>query len=220
MNELVSLYRAERLTAYEENAKMTGLNSSKNFDKWLKGDEENLRLGYLEWRRGELEEFRDKRYPVKVPRLPERVLTNTECAKIWHFGLCRLPKKALFQLYSLVDTCRELCKAENHIRTPSGQYIEVETPLRTEADMVGEKVREITELSKYTAYAKIFSSSGVWKGKIKTRPLPEKDTLGFGGIPMDTRNSLLKKSRRKIRQEMQERQQNWRRGNEPPPVHS
>ncbi len=66
--------------------------------------------------------------------------------------------------------CDLLSKPENHIKKPTGQYIEKEVPLRTEADMVGEMRRELISLPNYTAYAKIMQS----KYKITTFALPVK----------------------------------------------
>lgn len=77
-----------------------------------------------------------------------------------------------------VQFCALLSRPENHIQVPCGQYIEREVRARQEADMSNEVARKLTELPKYTAYAKIMKEIEgehiVWKGKIQTLQLKEK----------------------------------------------
>lgn len=71
-----------------------------------------------------------------------------------------------------VAFCELLAKPENHIKVRSGQYVEKAVRTRAEIDMVHEIARELVDLPKYTAYARVTQSIGgeqrVWKGKIRT----------------------------------------------------
>lgn len=152
MNELETIYVQQQLEYYKEKQK----DRSEHYDEWLKEDAISLKRGYeIYITSGHYGKQEEHQVNIRTPTLPARILSIGEQTKLWSFGSGELPRTALLQLYNLVYACEELCKLENHIRVPSGQYIEVETPLRTEADMVGEKVREITELPKYTAYARV-----------------------------------------------------------------
>ena len=120
--------------------------------------------------------------------------------------------------------CVLLAKPENHIKVRSGQFIERERPIRTEADMAGEVVRRLTGLSKYTAYASVFQGIDKWKGEIRTLELEEPrfgESCRSVAVDMSLSNGFCYcKLRRLIARETAERQTKWRGDlDEPPPVH-
>lgn len=65
----------------------------------------------------------------------------------------------------LKAVCILLERPENHIMVRSNQKIERHVPARTVADMVNEMTQELTELPKYSAYAKVLQGKEMWKGE-------------------------------------------------------
>jgi hypothetical protein len=80
-------------------------------------------------------------------------------------------------IHGLIALSELLMKPENYIKVKSGQYIEKAINTRTIADKTNEAEQELTELSKYTAYARILQGQSVWKGKIQTKELPDIQTM-------------------------------------------
>jgi hypothetical protein len=75
-------------------------------------------------------------------------------------------------LYDLKQVCLVLEKPENHVRVRSNQQVLRSVPSRTVADMVNEMAGELTNLPRYTAYAKRIGEAdgkqAIWKGRIET----------------------------------------------------
>ena len=80
-----------------------------------------------------------------------------------------------------------------------------EVNTRSEADMMGEVVRQLTSLPKYTAYARVLQGQKVWKGEIKTLAL--KEELDVEQIEI-TRKYV--RTRTAIADEIRQRQEAWR----------
>lgn len=184
---------------------------------WLKKDIENLRLGYYvevfdTWG---TPRFVEHRTNIITPQLPARVISDD----IRFFVICMLLKTIPSGTYKVIHTFRKACYAlmrpENYILVPSGQYIAVEKPLRTESDMANEIVRKMVKLPKYTAYAKVLGVDGVRTAKIQTFRLPMinskiEEVRLFANFVQITENTI---PYLKLRSEVQEeigKRQNWK----------
>ncbi len=134
-----------------------------------------------------------KIYYAPPDNLDSRVLKGDELESVkkaclddfdpWLNSLIKhqIAEETLMVIDEFVKFCALLSKPENHIKKPSGQYVEKEVPLRTVADMVNEMRGELTSLPNFTAYAKIMQAENgnqaVAKHKINTPlwyELPEK----------------------------------------------
>jgi hypothetical protein len=133
------------------------------------------------------------------------------------------PVKAVIEVVrQFAEFCTLLSRPENQIKVPTGQYIEREVNARTEQDMVNEMARELISLPKFTAWAKMRQERDgvqvIWKGKIKTTKLDTLPSGEFADAAAKTaytsieRNSLrFLRERELIEQEIQARQEGWRR---------
>lgn len=116
--------------------------------------------------------------------LSARTLSEHEARKVRESCIRQLheagdiTKKAIATIDEFAAFCKLLSQPENHILVPSKQYVEKQVPTRHEQDMVNHRARELLELPKYTAYAKVLQEvdgqQRVWKGKIQT--LKRKET--------------------------------------------
>ncbi len=159
-----------------------------------------------------------KIYHAPPNALSSRVLKDTEIEELEKACLNQFDlnaKATLMVIDDFVKFCMLLSKPENHIKKPSGQYVEKEVPLRTVADMVNETRGELTNLPLYTAYAKITQAE---KGnqrvaKIKTFKLRE---VGQSVILASIQQEILNQTyqeyyqkREKIEEKIRERQRAW-----------
>lgn len=122
-----------------------------------------------------------------------------------------------------------LARPENHIQVKTKQRGE-RVPPRTIADMTNEMEGELTELPKYTAYAKVLQGQNIWRGKIKTRGLAMPASHGISYLSIPIPDSLLEyfskcktrteritdntlkycRKRTEIEEEMKKRQGSWK----------
>jgi hypothetical protein len=100
--------------------------------------------------------------PLPLPtHLAPRVLTAQESEAVKRACLKTLEQGGenlhvvLKVLEEFVAFCTLLSQPENHIKKPSGQYLETEVNSRTFADMAVEMSWELAKLPRYTAYAKL-----------------------------------------------------------------
>lgn len=113
--------------------------------------------------------------------------------------------------------CVLLAKPENHIKVRSAQYVEKPVRSRAEIDMVNEISRELVNLPRYTAYARVVGEKDgkaiVWKGKVRTIELPGVAADAFYQASEAIERSALpySKPREEIRKEIEKRQEPWRR---------
>jgi hypothetical protein len=140
-------------------------------------------------------------------------------------------EKSSGQIASLIDKyfqfCQLLAKPENHIRVASGKYFEKAVHTRQVHDMSDEMAQELASLPQFTAYAKVIAEKEgeqtVWKGKIKTLPLPSWGELKFY-IDPPAREDIHKFCKRRdlIEEEIHQRQKRWRSDilDEAPPTHT
>jgi len=134
--------------------------------------------------------------------------------------------KTLFQIFDeLADLCSLLQQPENHIKIASGQYVEKQIHVRPVHDMTDEMAQELSNLPRFTAYAKllqvtenvrtfrertrVFTEQIVWKGKIQTLPLPPLTIESEKYATLLGQN--LSKKRTEVEAEIRERQEPWRR---------
>src|SRR5687768_15803774 len=77
----------------------------------------------------------------------------------------------------MFDFFNLLSKPENHIKVPSGQYVEKHVNVRPVHDMTNEMAQELGKLPRFQAYTKIIDESQneqiVRTHRIRTEPLPE-----------------------------------------------
>lgn len=103
----------------------------------------------------------------KLPvRLEPRVLSEKEREQVLKACVDRLNKDGMTGegyievINQFAQFCALLSRPENHILVPSGQYIEKKVQTRTASDMNADMAQELTNLPKYTAYAKIHQERG------------------------------------------------------------
>jgi hypothetical protein len=177
---------------------------------------------------------------VVLPDLPPRVLRPDEIEtikEICYTELLHDPRTGtkdadeLIFVTELDEFCHLLQKPENHIKVPSGQYVEKPVHVRPVHDMTNEMAQELTNLPRFTAYAKVIQENNreqkVIKRKIKTKESPRPSVqLGdlFQFISQIERNAVdfgYVKPRKQIEEEIRRRQERWREGisEEPPPTH-
>jgi hypothetical protein len=135
---------------------------------------------------------------------------------------------SFFNRPGLFSCCLE--RPENHIKVPSGQYVEKPTTTRTVADMTHEMGQELIDLPRFTAYAKLIRETGrgqsVFKGLIQTLPLPESapgrrlspHSL-LTAINLHTANKAYIRLRGQIENELRQRKTAWRDDPPEPPTH-
>jgi hypothetical protein len=172
---------------------------------------------------------------VPLPEhLPSRVLTQTEreavrkaCAtevllfeKEYNFEKHPWNMEGTLKVITnLAAFCELLRKPENHIKVPSGQYVEKLVSVRLVSDMTNEMAQELANLPQFTAYAKVIDETEgkqiVLKQKIKTLPLPEPQGKAIEGQALAKAHAESQK-RDEIEKEIQKRQDRWRRRNDPP----
>jgi hypothetical protein len=209
------------------------------------------RLPYIQVKQGE------SIFDRILPDLPPRILRTDEINSIKEIcrnyflkeNVCYLIKETpiLKLIDDLVEFCILLMKPENHIKVPSGQYVEKLVHIRPVHDMTDEMAQELTNLPRFIAYAKVIEEKegkqNVFKGKMQTlKPVPvteekieTKHTFYHDGsceITLDLRYKALKidiesdtlrlgycRERTQIEEEMKQRLMKWRSGqsNEPPP---
>jgi hypothetical protein len=144
------------------------------------------------------------------------------------YGNKEFPVKIIDEFYQF---CLLLGRPENHIKVPSGQYVEKPVHVRPVHDMTNEMAQELTNLPRYTAYAKVIQEKKeqqeVIKRKIKTKKSPEPrvqlgDLFQFiSQVEQNTVNFGYVKPRRQIEDEIRRRQEEWSGTavDEPPPTH-
>ena len=102
--------------------------------------------------------------------------------------------------------------AREPIKVQSGRYDESMRFERTQQDLINEKAIELTNLPRFSAYAKVLyeneNKQTVWTGKLLTSPLPpEKNNLEDEA----TQNGHdLSRKRTDIEEQIKERQEKWR----------
>jgi len=135
-----------------------------------------------------------------------------EGVRIGHFH-----KDLLTIINDFVEFCYLLREPTNHIKIASGNYIEKTVNVRTVQDMINEMTRELANLPRFHAYAKIsdeVNGQQVTKThQIETFPLPH----------LLNDNPNLKtyeycKERDFIEKEIRTRQNKWLRRNDPTAV--
>ena len=98
--------------------------------------------------------------------------------------------------------------------------------MRPVHDMTDEMAQELANLPRFTAYAKVIQENKgeqtVWKGKIKTLPLPPwQESPEIESHVIESGHNFCKE-RTQIEEEIRQRQERWRGSisDEPPPIHS
>jgi hypothetical protein len=113
---------------------------------------------------------------------------------------------------SFVELCELLAKPENHIKVRAAAT----GPAPNEAEMVNEMARVLTQIPRYTAYAKVFEEKGgesiVWKGTIRREKLPNAPAGAFEeAMKVVVENaSSYTRPRGEIEDEIRKRQADWR----------
>ena len=167
-------------------------------------------------------------YDQELPDLLPRILTSSEIKTIKDMCYNELLDAGDTYLkttpfpFQVIEELQELCqllsKPENHIKVPSGQYVEKQVHVRPVHDMTDEMAQELIDLRPHTAYVK-----SSWKGKIQTLGVAQASGGQLVDVTVSAWNNAianrLVKPRTDIEEEIRERQENWRRrpGNEPPP---
>jgi hypothetical protein len=119
------------------------------------------------------------------------------------------------------------------VKVPSGKYDETPKRERTQAEMIDVMAQELTNLLRFTAYAKIIQEKGggqtVWKGPITMLTLPphQEPPIVEGEKQPEIASDVIKKGhsfckeRTQIEEEIRQRQEWWRGSvsDEPPPTH-
>lgn len=125
----------------------------------------------------------------RVPdNIPAAVLPDEMLRKCRHDARDDLNSNGYGELVTSVDMLVELCqllaKPENHVKVKVFQYVERQTPTRTIADMVNEMAKELSDLPRFRAYAKILKIGGqigeielTQKAQIQTLPMTELSEL-------------------------------------------
>ena len=118
-------------------------------------------------------------------------------------------------LNAISEVCILLSQPENHIKVASGQYVEKQVHVRPVHDMTDEMAQELTNLPRFTAYAKIIEEKDgeqkVKTGKIQTYPLPKTLETAEKDLAMTIENGYVRsKKRSEIEVEIRERQEKWR----------
>jgi hypothetical protein len=163
--------------------------------------------------------FHHPHLPVSA-YLPSRVLSKQKREAVKRACLSELAQggdasSVLKVIDEFVQFCQRLSQPENHIKKPSGQYLETEVNSRTFADMALEMSWELaTQLPRYTAYAKLIQAhhgeQRVSGHKLKTLPLPP-PTHGQENARLLARNNTLSegliKARDAIEEEIRQRQE-------------
>jgi hypothetical protein len=125
-----------------------------------------------------------------------------------------LVQGTLKAIEDFVQFCTLLGKPDNHIKVPSGQYIEREVITRSFLDMEAEMAWELTNLPKHTAYVRLtqerVGTHIVVKGKMMTYELPRvpagQDTAQIERRILNQTSSLYCKERKDVEQEISQRQ--------------
>jgi hypothetical protein len=114
------------------------------------------------------------------------------------------------------NLCGLLAKPENHLQVKTRQRGQKAVQTRTIADMVDEMEGELTELPKYTAYAKVLQGNKVWRGKIQAKKLGERlhhtrpyEEINYENLTAVTRKYVCLR-REEIEREIRKRQENWK----------
>jgi hypothetical protein len=174
----------------------------------------------------------DQDRPYWLPDLPARHIPEEERLRLIEWCLLDLreeDRRSYLNLLAIFDHLEELCyllrRPENHIKIPSGQYVEKQVHVRQVHDMSDEMAQELSNLPRFNAYAKIIKEEGgqqtVWKGRIQTLPLIPQYPNNNTGVIFDFSSDLCT-NREEIEQQIRERQEKWRRAQTPtspePPV--
>jgi hypothetical protein len=158
--------------------------------------------------------------PLLEFTLPSQVLSKQKREAVKRACLSELAQggdtpTVLKVIDEFVQFCQRLSQPENHIKKPSGQYLEIEVNSRTFADMALEMSWELaTQLPRYTAYAKLIQAhhgeQRVSCHKLKTSPLPP-PTHGQENARLLARHNTLSegmiKARDAIEEEIRQRQE-------------
>jgi hypothetical protein len=99
----------------------------------------------------------------------EREILINQCRTLIEADMqAGLTVKTFFQIIDdIVEFCYLLRKPENHIKIASGQYVEKQVHVRQVHDMADEMAQELTNLPRFTAYAKIIEEKD-GEQKVKT----------------------------------------------------
>src|SRR5215813_2114634 len=122
-------------------------------------------------------------------------------------------------LQDYAEVCMLLSKPENHIKVPSGHYVEKQINVRQVHDMTDEAAQELINLPRFSAYAKIIEEKtgkqNVWSGKIETYGLPNDLPTAEENIACAIESGhTVSKKRGEIEEEIRQRQEKWQ---QPPP---
>jgi hypothetical protein len=125
----------------------------------------------------------------------------------------------LSELKLFINSCFRMAPSiliKEPLKVPSGKYEESLKVERTQQDLINEMVMELSSLPRFTAYAKAIEEQNniqrVWKRKIQTLALPSvRRGLESEVIALEN-GHLVCKERDKIDEEIQQRQEKWRRG--------
>jgi hypothetical protein len=164
-----------------------------------------------------------KRQPKDIIRVLSRTYVNPIRNDLTASGY----KEVAESIDAVVKLSELLAKPENHLQVKSRQRGQKPVQTRTIADMVNEMEGELTELPKYTAYAKVLQGNTVWKGKIVTMALPKipygcrfneitQEVVKFktgtllNSIYIRSTQTFYCNNRSKIEEEIRDRQESWR----------
>jgi hypothetical protein len=121
----------------------------------------------------------------------------------------------------IFDFFNLLSKPENHIKVPSGQYVEKHVNVRPVHDMTNEMAKEIGKLPRFQAYTKIISENEneqvVSVHRIQTNPLPN-ITNTIHAMTAIAMGHAMGKDRDAIEEEIRQRQAQWLPGKNLPPT--
>jgi len=165
---------------------------------------------------------------IRVPNVPRGILSERELA--YAINACRETITGHYKATEFddgVDECIEFCqllaRPENHILLPSGQYVEKPVQIASTQEMINQATQTLSGLPQYTAYAKILDGDEVWKGQIKTKPVPKKTADNadiMEQIEQITREKCYR-LRSEVASEIADRRARWRATSggtdEPPP---
>lgn len=162
---------------------------------------------------------RDDILRTRLPDLPARLYSQQEKMALLAKAKTALEisgeRNFVAKLYYLEKMCQLLALPENHILVASGQYVEKPVNIATTQEMINQAVQALTDLPRYTAYAKTIQEQDgrqeVWKGRITTSTPPAKvNNLDIEDqITQITREKCCK-PRSEIAREIMGRRLQWR----------
>jgi hypothetical protein len=228
--------------------KLRGTNEAMPDEVYSRWIQESLHKKLIEYREGEVKKHLvldcavlKKKGPYSafenhLPDLPQRILTEREIAiikDICYKELLEDSKNPLQRIEEHVELFTLLQKPENHIKVPSGQYVEKLVHVRPVHDMTDEMAQELANLPRFTAYVKAIEEDRgkqtVTKHKMQTLELTKsylEKAEDIESLPDLIALHIIfseyyYKKRTQIEEEIKQRIEKWRksRSDEPPPTH-